>query len=98
MEIDKDVLAKKTYDLYCEAVGGKAYNGDPLPKSEDFFSDETKSKQADAWRKALEPTYELLLDVTRNLAHPAYGHSSSTTIAIDNLREKSFDYLEIPKL
>lgn len=95
--MDKDILAKKTYDAYSEAVGGKAFNGDVLPKSDEFFSDPTKQKQADAWRKALEPTYDLLLQTTQNLGHPAYGHSSSTSIGIDNLREKAFDYLEIPK-
>ncbi len=94
--IDKDILAKKTYDLYCDAVGGKAYNGDALPKSDEFFSDESKKKQADAWRKALEPTYELLLSITQNLGHQAYNISSSATIGIDSLREKAFDYLHIP--
>lgn len=46
----KDYLAKKLYDAYCEAVGGKAFNGDDLPKSEEFFNDKTKKKQANAWR------------------------------------------------
>lgn len=41
--------------------------------------------------------YELLLATTRNLGHPAYGHSSSTTDAIDYLRDQAFDYLGIPK-
>lgn len=40
--------------------------------------------------------YERLLECTQNLGHPAYGHSSSTTIGIDELREKTFDFLEIP--
>lgn len=95
--MDKDILAKKTYDAYCEAVGGKAFNGDPLPKSEEFFNDPAKEKQANAWRTDLEPTYNLLLEVTRNLGHPAYNHSSSTTIGIDNLRNTAFEYLGIPE-
>lgn len=41
--------------------------------------------------------YDLLLQTTRNLGHPAYGQSTATTMAIDELREKSFDYLGIPK-
>ncbi len=97
MEIDKDVLAKKTYDLYCEAVGGKAFNGDLLPKSDEFFNDPSKQKQADAWRTALKPTYDLLLATTQNLGHPAYNVSSSTTIGIDNLRERAFDYCGRPE-
>ena len=47
----KEKLAPKLYDDYCEAVGGKAFNGDDLPKSEEFFADESKQKQANAWRK-----------------------------------------------
>jgi len=45
-------LARRLYDVYCEAVGGKAFNGDPLPKSEEFFNDESKRKQANAWLAA----------------------------------------------
>lgn len=49
MEPEYRTLAKKMYDVYCEAVGGVAFNGDPLPKSEEFFSDESKRKQSNAW-------------------------------------------------
>lgn len=93
----KDVLAKKIYTTYCEAVGGKAYNGDPLPDAETFFNDPTKEKQANAWRLAAKEPEEILLQCAQNLGHPAYGHSLSSTIVIDKLRERAFDYLEIPK-
>lgn len=43
-------------------------------------------------------TEQNLLRATQNLGHPAYGHSSATTIAIDDLREELFDFLEIPKV
>lgn len=46
---EKLELAYIMYDTYCEAVGGKAFNGDPLPGSKEFFSDESKSKQSKAW-------------------------------------------------
>lgn len=46
---------------------------------------------------ALNETRELLLATTRNLGHPAYGESTATTMAIDQLREKAFDFLGIPK-
>lgn len=52
--MDKYYLAKKMYDAYCEAVGGKAFNGDPLPTSQEFFSDPNKQKQAEDWQKAAE--------------------------------------------
>lgn len=58
--MDKDYLAKILYDKYCEAVGGKAFNGDDLPKSEEFFADETKEKQVNAWRKVADAAYENL--------------------------------------
>ena len=45
----------------------------------------------------LKETEQLLLKATQNLGHPAYGLSSSTTFAIDDLREELFDYLEVPK-
>ena len=91
-----DTLAKQMYDAYCEAVGGVAFNGDPLPKSDEFFSDETKLKQVNAWRAAAEIPYAMIHNLTSNLGHPAYNLSSSTTIAIDELREKTFDYLGVP--
>lgn len=46
-------LAREFYDTYCAAVGGKAFNGDPLPPAEEFFEDEAKVKQANAHRLAV---------------------------------------------
>lgn len=45
----------------------------------------------------LAETRDLLLQTTRNLGHPAYNHSFGTTQAIDELREKAFDFLGVPK-
>lgn len=56
----KEALARIMYDAYCEAVGGKAFNGDDLPKSAEFFSDLSKSKQANAWIVAAEKGIEFL--------------------------------------
>lgn len=53
-EDNKEQFACKLYDVYCEAVGGKAWDGRPLPTSEEFFYDATKVKQADAWRAVAE--------------------------------------------
>jgi chaperonin GroES len=44
-------LAANLYLAYCMAVGGKAFNGDPLPDWQTFHKDKTKTRQADAWRK-----------------------------------------------
>ena len=37
------------YEVYCQAVGGKAFNGDPLPNWETFRNDPNKKVQSDAW-------------------------------------------------
>ena len=49
--LESEVLARVMYDVYCAAVGGKAFNGDPLPPSHVFFLDQSKQLQANAWRK-----------------------------------------------
>lgn len=43
-------LARLMYDVYCKSVGGKAFNGDQLPGSNEFFTDASKEKQANGWR------------------------------------------------
>ena len=45
-------LAGRMYDRYCIAVGGLAFNGDPLPQWVEFGSDINKQKQANGWREA----------------------------------------------
>jgi hypothetical protein len=45
---DNIVLAGHLYEQYCQAVGGFAFNGDPLPNWETFRGDPTKQKQSDA--------------------------------------------------
>jgi len=50
-----------------------------------------------AFHEYREEMYNRLLSCTQNLGHPAYGHSSSTSIGIDNLRNETFDFLEIPE-
>lgn len=44
-----ETLAKELYTVYCEQVGGYAFNGDLLPTWEAFRADPSKSKQSDAW-------------------------------------------------
>lgn len=43
-------MARLLYSTYTEAVGGVNFRGEPLPSADEFFTDETKKKQADAWR------------------------------------------------
>ena len=44
-----ETIAGVLYTQYCDAVGGKAFNGDPLPKWSEFRADPSKQKQSDAW-------------------------------------------------
>lgn len=41
--------AKQNYETYNLAVGGVAWNNDPLPNWEDFYNDPTKQKQVYGW-------------------------------------------------
>lgn len=43
--------AKELYTAYCVEVGGKAFNGDPLPNWDSFYNDPNKEKQVNAWLK-----------------------------------------------
>lgn len=55
-------LAEILYDTYCKAVGGVAFNGDPLPGWKEFRADPKKTKQADAWYLTAARAEEFLLD------------------------------------
>ena len=46
---DLAVLAGQLYTCYCQSVGGKAFNGDPLPTWDEFSADPAKAKQRQAW-------------------------------------------------
>lgn len=45
-------MAEVMYTEYCEAVGGKAYDGKPLPTAREFFDDDSKAKQSMGWLRA----------------------------------------------
>ena len=56
---DMEKIAGELYELYCAEVGGKAYNGDPLPKWDDFRADPNKRKQSDAWVAVAHKSFEI---------------------------------------
>jgi len=56
--INKEIVAEELYTAYCKAVGGLAFNGDPLPDWKTFAADVTKKKQSDAWLAAAERAME----------------------------------------
>lgn len=47
--MNTEKLAGILYETYCRKVGGKAFNGDPLPDWNTFRGDPAKTKQSDAW-------------------------------------------------
>ncbi len=53
-------LAGELYNNYCKDVGGKAFNGDPLPDWKEFSVDPNKTKQSNAWRGAAIKAMELV--------------------------------------
>lgn len=62
----RDDVAAKMYDAYCAAVGGKAFNGDPLPGSLEFFSDENKKLQSEAWLVVADVAIEAVEEAFNN--------------------------------
>lgn len=60
--VDEVTLAKELYTRYCESVGGKDFNGDPLPSADEFFGDESKSKQVNAWLAVANRAKGILID------------------------------------
>ena len=54
-------LAMALYAEYCAEVGGKAYDGRPLPTAKEFFNDDTKAKQARAWMAAASKALGIIL-------------------------------------
>ncbi len=59
--INKEIVAEELYTTYCAAVGGIAFNGDPLPDWATFYADPSKAKQASAWLAAAERAMDLLM-------------------------------------
>lgn len=45
-----DALAGQLYTAYCQEVGGKAYDGKPLPTWVEFSKDPIKRQQVNGWR------------------------------------------------
>lgn len=54
-------LAGALYTNYCKDVGGKAFNGDPLPTWFQFRSDPAKRVQSDAWVGIAKLAHKLII-------------------------------------
>ncbi len=55
---DMEKIAGALYEEYCRQVGGKAFNGDPLPDWKTFRADPAKQKQSDAWVAVARSAFE----------------------------------------
>lgn len=80
-------------------MDGRSDVDNDVPNAEILFRDELNKSinMMEHIESRLIQTTALLLESTKNLGHPAYGLSSSNTLAIDELREKCFDFLGVPK-
>lgn len=54
-----EVIAEEIYTAYCDGVGGKAFNGTPLPSWKEFAADPDKQKQAEGWRCSARKSVEV---------------------------------------
>lgn len=59
--INRDIVAEELYTTYCAAVGGVAFNGDPLPDWATFAADPAKTKQSEAWLATADRAMSLLM-------------------------------------
>jgi ribosomal protein L37AE/L43A len=62
------ILARLFYTRYCDAVGGKAFNGDPLPDWLTFFFDPEKVIQRDAWVEVGKTAFNLFAEGSKREA------------------------------
>jgi hypothetical protein len=60
VNLAKHPIAAALYEEYCRAVGGFAFNGDPLPSWQKFRDDPSKLKQSDAWIAVAEKAREVI--------------------------------------
>lgn len=80
-------LAGALYEKYAAAVGGVAFNGDPLPKWAEFAADPVKAKQADAWREVAATAAETVARAVVSelgaepVAEPASSNETSASDA-----------------
>jgi len=59
--ISIEQIAEVMYTTYCASVGGKAFNGDPLPSWVEFGKDEKKKAQRNAWIASADAAWDLII-------------------------------------
>lgn len=88
--------AQELYGAYCAAVGGKAYNGQPLPSAQEFWDDPTKTAQAKAWEAVAEKAMKGKLPETEEARAALFNELLEEHIAIHGteLLEQKFPQLK----
>jgi hypothetical protein len=59
IDITPEELVEQLYETYSTAVGGKNFQGDPLPDWRTFSTDPTKTKQSSAWEEVAKKAIDL---------------------------------------
>lgn len=57
---NREDIARNLYETYCAAVGGKAFNGDPLPTWDEFAIHPDKQVQVNGWLLAADRAIQML--------------------------------------
>lgn len=63
-QLDDEMLACVAYTSYVKAVGGKSYNGDPLPTWEVMVKDPAKVNLVKAWRASSQAVAKKVIECT----------------------------------
>lgn len=58
MDADRNNLAGFLYEVYCDAVGGKAWDGTTLPTWHEFKSNMNKQSQVKGWLAVAEASID----------------------------------------
>jgi hypothetical protein len=71
--VTDDEVGRIAWDTYSKAVGGKAFNGDPLPTWDVMCKDEKKENLVVAWKRAARAVAAHVEKKTPDLSHLGTG-------------------------
>ncbi len=92
MNLNRIAVAENLYTEYCNSVGGKAFNGDPLPTWAEFVKDPAKQKQVLAWLNAASVAINSVACAINDFAIPTddelmIAHRDEPTVPFQTIRE-----------
>lgn len=93
----KEEISKLAWETYKKAVGGKAFNGDPLPGWEEMVTDEQKVKIVEAWRATAEAVAtKSFLEAAKELASDLDEYAEGLREGAKELEEEFARLCEAP--